>query len=152
MSRPLTLVVPYPLSSNKYWRPVHIGNHITIVPTKEAKQYKAEVARLARAAGMRVPLDGRIAWSIELYPHRPQDWAKRARLAPDTWDDDVRCIDLGNCEKVLADALNGVAWVDDKQIRRTLLERREPDEHGARAVITIGRLQQVAVCLDLFAA
>lgn len=118
----------------------------------EAKEYKAEVAKLAKAAGMTMPLDGRVAWKIELYPQRPQDYAKRARLNPDGWDDDVRCIDLGNCEKVLGDALNGIAWIDDKQIRRTILERKEPDEHGARVVVTIGRLQQIPIAQDLFAA
>ncbi len=29
----IVLKLPYPISSNKYWRPVRIGNHITIVPT-----------------------------------------------------------------------------------------------------------------------
>lgn len=32
----IKLTLPYPISANKYWRPVHVGNHITIVPTKDA--------------------------------------------------------------------------------------------------------------------
>lgn len=138
---PIVLTLPYPISSNRYWRPVRIGQHITIVPTKEAKEYRGEVARIAVASGIRDPLAGRIAMHLQLYPQRPQDWAKRARLAPLTWDDDVRCIDLGNAEKVLSDALNGIAWADDKQHRRILLERMEPDGE-ARVVVTITPLAQ----------
>ena len=135
----IELTLPYPLSSNRYWRPGNIGKHITIVPTKEAKAYKAEVAWRARQAGVHQPLQGRIALHVQLYPQRPQDWARRARLNPQTWDDDVRCIDLGNAEKVLSDALNGVAWLDDKQHRRILLERMEPDGE-ARMVVRIKQL------------
>jgi crossover junction endodeoxyribonuclease RusA len=82
------------------------------------------------------PLQGRVSLHVQLYPQRPQDWARRAKRDPLTWDDDVRCIDLGNAEKVLSDALNGVAWFDDKQHRRILLERMEP-EGDARVVVRI---------------
>jgi len=72
---------------------------------------------------------------VQLYPNRPHDWARRARKEP-TWDDSVMCIDLGNCEKVLSDALNGIAWADDKQLRRIVLERAEPDK-GARLEVAV---------------
>ncbi|MBH1405126.1 RusA family crossover junction endodeoxyribonuclease [Stenotrophomonas maltophilia] len=135
------LTLPYPISSSRYWavrviprKPKPLA--ITYV-TEEAKNYKAAVGLLAKAAGIRAPSTGRVGLYIKLFPHRPQDWAKRARKDPNTWDDTVQCIDLGNCEKVLSDALNGIAWVDDKQIRRTLLERMEPDEKGARLEVAI---------------
>ena len=72
-------------------------------------------------------MTGRIELQLKLYPALPQDWQRRVRCNPRTWDDTVMCIDLGNCEKVLSDALNGVAWKDDKQLRRIVLERAEPD-------------------------
>ncbi|WP_414609352.1 RusA family crossover junction endodeoxyribonuclease [Stenotrophomonas sp. BR163] len=135
------LTLPYPISSNRYWavrviprKPKPLA--ITYV-TEDAKAYKAAVGHLAKAAGIRAPSTGRVGLYIKLFPRRPQDWAKRARKDPYTWDDTVQCIDLGNCEKVLSDALNGIAWVDDKQIRRTLLERMEPDEKGARLEVAI---------------
>ncbi|MBN4999068.1 RusA family crossover junction endodeoxyribonuclease [Stenotrophomonas maltophilia] len=135
------LTLPYPISSNRYWATRVIPKKpkplaITYV-TEDAKAYKAAVGHLAKAAGIRAPSTGRVGLYIKLFPHRPQDWAKRARKDPHTWDDTVQCIDLGNCEKVLSDALNGIAWVDDKQIRRTLLERMEPDEKGARLEVAI---------------
>jgi len=146
---PVTLVLPYPISANRYWRPVRIGKHITIVPTTEAKAYRHEVAVLARKAGVYI-LQGRLALAVQLYPHRPLDWAKRARKDPDYWADTVQCIDLGNCEKVLSDALNLVTWHDDKQLHRITLDRMDPDEHGARVVVTISPITREAIAPGLF--
>lgn len=151
----IALVLPYPISANRYWatrvvpkKPKPIA--VTYV-TPEAVAYKAQVAAIARAAGLRIPLDGRIELGLRLFPQRPQDWAKRAQRAPDTWDDDVRCIDLGNCEKVLSDALNGVAWIDDRQLRRIVQERCEPDG-AARVEVTIAPLCRQRVAPLLFDA
>ena len=133
----ITLTLPYPLSANKYWRPVHIGNHITIVPTKDAKEYKTEVQWRARAAGVRTPIIGRVAIDVKLYPGRPLDYKKRMRDFGAAWDDSVRCIDLDNANKVLLDALKGVAIEDDAWVRKITAERMEPDEGKARVVLTI---------------
>jgi crossover junction endodeoxyribonuclease RusA len=89
-----------------------------------------------KKAGIRTPLSGRVAIGIQLYPKRPQDWEKRARKAPLSWDDDVLCIDLDNANKVLLDALKGIAIDDDKWVRRIVSERMEPDGE-ARVVVTI---------------
>lgn len=136
----ILLTLPYPISANRYWRPVHIGNHITIVPTKEAKQYRIDVARICADAGLGEPLAGRLAVAVRLFPSRPQDWARRARKLGAAWDDDVRCIDLDNANKVLLDALKGIAFEDDKWVRRLQAERMEPDEHGARVIVAIEQL------------
>lgn len=137
----IELTLPYPPSANRYWRSFVPRGHTRAIVTlsDEAKAYKNEVAGMARQAGVHRPLEGRIALHLQLYPKRPQDWAKRVRRDPLTWDDDVLCIDLGNAEKVLSDALNGIAWVDDKQHRRILLERMEPDGE-ARLVVRIEQL------------
>jgi len=140
----LTLICPWPISANKYWRPVHIGKHITIVPTKEAKAYREDIARGARMAGLRTPIAGRVRVAIELYPQRPQDWVNRARLKPFGWDDDVRCIDLDNATKVLFDALKGVAFGDDKFVFEYSAKRMEPDGE-ARVVVRIEPIALPAV-------
>lgn len=151
----ITLTLPYPISANRYWRAVRLGKgptaRMAMVPTKEAIAYKADVGKLAKAAGLRIPLDGRMTLLVRLYPERPQDWAKRAQRDPDTWDDTVRCMDLGNCEKVLSDALNGIAWLDDKQLRRIVLERYEPDDRGARVEIEIDVVRRQSIAPSLFA-
>lgn len=139
------LTLPYPVSSNRYWKAVTIPGRTMMAPSKEAKAYKAEVAKIARAAGLAAPMGCRVEMWIRLYPARPQDWARRARLDPAGWDDDVRCMDLGNCEKVLADALQGIVYVDDKQIWRQHKERMEPDAKGARVELAIRAMPRRAV-------
>ena len=135
----IVLTLPYPISANRYWRPVRIGQHITIVPTKEAKSYRNAVIDIVLAAGIVNPLRGRVAVDVQLYPHRPLDWVKRARKDPITWDDTVQCLDLDNANKVLLDSLKGAAIEDDKWVRRLTSERMEPDG-DARVIVRIEQL------------
>jgi crossover junction endodeoxyribonuclease RusA len=51
----------------------------------------------------------------------------------------VQCLDLDNANKVLLDALKGVAIDDDKWVRRLTAERMEPDGE-ARVVVTVTAL------------
>lgn len=143
----IELTLPYPPSANRYWRTAVVCGRAQTYPSADAKAYKSDVKAAAVRAGVREPITGRIELQVQLYPQRPKDWAKRAKRDPLAWDDDVRCIDLGNCEKVLSDALNGVAWVDDKQHRRIVLDRMEPDGE-ARVVVRIAPI--VAAVGDLF--
>lgn len=141
----ITLTLPYPISANRYWatRTVKVkatGKAMAMTyVTPEAKAFKAEVEQLARAAGVSKPITGRVQLEIKLYPHRPLDWQKRMRQAGAAWDDSVQCIDLGNAEKVLSDALKDVVMDDDKWIRRIVSERMEPDGE-ARVVVTVSAL------------
>lgn len=137
---PVSLVLPYPISANRYWRSFAVGGRAIVTLSPEAKAFRENVQWLAAAAGVRKPLTGRVELTVQLYPKRPLDFAKRARKDPDGWEDSIQCIDLGNCEKVLCDALNGIAWVDDKQIRRMILLRESPDEHGPRCVVTFSEI------------
>ncbi len=132
----IRLTLQYPPSANRYWRHTAPRGRVMSFLSAEAKAYREDVAWRARLAGVQ-PIEGRVALTVRLYPHRPQDWQKRQRQDPETWGDSVRCLDLGNCEKVLSDALNGVAWHDDSQHRRIVLERCDPDEQGARVEIEI---------------
>lgn len=133
---PITLTLPYPLSANRYWRPVKLGKHISIVPTKEAKAFRAEIQALCRAQGVAAPITGRVHIDVKLYPKRPLDWQKRQRQAGAAWDDTVMCIDIDNANKVLLDALKDVAIEDDKWVRKLTAERMEPDGQ-ARVIVTI---------------
>jgi crossover junction endodeoxyribonuclease RusA len=134
--QPITLTLPYPLSANRYWRPVKLGAHISIVPTKEAKAFRADIAARCRSQGVLAPITGRVHVDVKLYPARPQDWQKRMRTDGPTWDDTVRCIDIDNANKVLLDSLKDVAIDDDKWVRKLTAERMEPDGE-ARVVVTI---------------
>src|SRR5690606_14915191 len=87
------------------------------------------------------PIRGRVRIDLKLYPERPQDWQRRQRKEGPAWDDTVRCLDLDNARKVVYDSLKGVVIEDDKWVRKDSGERMEPDEHGARLVITVTALQ-----------
>lgn len=145
----IVLTLPYPISANRYWRPVRIGSHITIVPTKEAKAYRASVGSIAKAAGVCTPIRGRVQVEVQLYPNRPQDWKKRMQKQGAVWDDSVMCIDLDNANKVLLDALKDVAIEDDKWVRRIVAERMEPDGE-ARVVVKITPIAMPAPQTALF--
>lgn len=141
---PLVMRLPYPLSANRYWRPVPIRGkggvliRTMIVPTDEAKAFKEDIGWRVKAYGVRAPLQGRLSVDIRVYPARPQDWAKRTARDPLEWDTDVRCIDIDNARKVFFDAFNGVLWGDDAQVWRDSAERMEP-AGDAQAEVTVSR-------------
>lgn len=111
--------MPYPISANLYWR--HFKGR-TIV-SKEAVAYKARVLSICRMVGVRLIESGPVAVHILLHPRLTKKGvASLTRL------------DLGNTEKVLSDALNGIAWTDDKQLERILLEVADPIDGGGVSI------------------
>ena len=140
----IELTLPYPISANRYWRSFtpRGASRPVVTLSEQALEYKAEVALLIRLAGVLRPVGGRVKVEIELYPHRPQDWAKRSKKDPEAWDDDVMCLDLDNANKVLFDAIKGLAIEDDKWVREIHSRRMEPDGVG-RVVLRITSLATV---------
>lgn len=140
----IELTLPYPISANRYWahrvvKSKETGKWMALTyVTPEAKAYR-EACAWAASRVIKQPFAGRVGVQLELYPQRPQDWARRARLNPTNWDDDVRCIDLGNAEKVMSDALQGIVFTDDKWIWDLHKRRMEPDGE-ARVVVRITQL------------
>lgn len=94
-TRTLSLRLPFPPSANAYWEVV--PNPPRIVVTKEARIYKRA---LALTHGCLTPFDG------------PVRVARFHVFAPN-----MRC-DLDNCFKVTFDALEGLAWLNDNQVKR----------------------------------
>lgn len=128
----LTLKLPYPVSANRYWatRVITPKGHTRAMAmtyvTKEAQAFKDTVGWLAKAAGVRAPMPGRVAIDYILHPKLPQDWAGRARKDPAGWDDTVMCVDLDNAQKVLIDALKDIVIMDDKWVREITARRGLP--------------------------
>jgi crossover junction endodeoxyribonuclease RusA len=143
----IELTLPYPISANRYWASRVIKSKATgkwmamTYVTPEAAEYRKAVARIATAAGIAKPFDWRVSVELDLYPHRPLDWARRARKSPATWDDDVQCIDLGNAEKVLSDALQGIVFADDRWIWDLHKRRMEPDGES-RVIVRVTPMVQ----------
>lgn len=143
----ITLTLPYPISANRYWqtRVIRVGaqSRAMTYVSAEAKAFKEQVGWLAKQAGVRAPITGRVAISYILHPHCPQDAHRRMKRDPYGWDDTVQCIDLDNAQKVLLDALKGVAIEDDKWVRRISAARGMPVD-GGRLVVTITPLAVAA--------
>ena len=59
----IRLVLPYPISANRYWRPLPVAGRNIFVPSKEAKAYKAAVQSAAIDAGIHAPIVGRVIYA-----------------------------------------------------------------------------------------
>jgi len=115
---PQVITLPFPTSANRYWR--HFRGHP--VRSDEADQYKEKVALYCRAQGIEpIPRDVNL-W---LYFYR----FNAAR-------------DLDNSQKVLLDALQGFAYINDNNISE-IRAMRDYDSKAPRVHIlvwgTIGR-------------
>lgn len=108
----MTVTLPYPPSVNALYA-TYGGRRLI---STEGRNYKRTASMMALAAGIR-PLSGDVTLTIMLY--RPM---KRG--------------DASNRIKALEDSLSGVAYHDDAQVRRLVVERFE-DKANPRAVVTI---------------
>jgi crossover junction endodeoxyribonuclease RusA len=140
----ITLTLPYPPSANRYWRtrvvtPRGGEPFVSTYVSSDAKAFKDAAGWMAKKAGVRSPLAGRIEIAFSLHPKLPQDWRLRARKDPDGWDDTVQCMDLDNANKVLLDALKGIVFEDDRWVRKITATRGEPLP-DACLVVTVTQL------------
>lgn len=122
------ILLPYPPSTNRYWRSFR-GR---MVRSKVATDYKDEVRARAIEAGIEL-LDGCVAVNMELCPALPKDWRKRLAKDP-AWALSVRRIDLDNAQKVALDALQGVAYENDRQVTMLSISLGTPVEGGGLLV------------------
>lgn len=106
----MRLMLPYPISANRYWRSFVPRGHVRAIVTvsDEAKAYKSRVAWEAKVAGVKM-LTVPVSLVFRLVP------ANRV------------CMDIDNALKVSIDALKGIAYTDDALVRRIVAERMEPD-------------------------
>jgi crossover junction endodeoxyribonuclease RusA len=128
------LLLPYPVSANRYWRSFAYLDRTTkkprsvTVPSDEAKAFKQEVGWRAKAAGFKEPTTKPIEIaSITLCPRTKKDGTASATV-----------LDLGNCWKVVEDALQGIVYVNDRQIKRIAnVEYGAPSDDGALIIEVI---------------
>ena len=107
----LRLELPWPPSSNRYWR---ASKGRGLVPSDEAIAYKRRVAFLApKLLTFKGPV------RVEVRAFRPRAIG-----------------DLDNVLKVLFDALSGVIWLDDEQVQE-LAARRFDDPQRPRVEIEV---------------
>lgn len=123
------LKLPYPVSANRYWR---IWRN-KAVRSAEAAAYKEIVRRIAQEAGV-MPFEGSVAVCLRLIPKANKDGSVNKTV-----------IDLDNALKVTLDALQGIAYHNDKQVRRIAAEYgSEPVAGGGLAV----EIEELEECLN----
>lgn len=117
----IELHLPWPPSVNSYWRHITSGKLAgRVLISEKGRAYRTSV-RVARLDQLRIggplPLAGRLSVSIDAYPP------------------DRRWRDLDNLPKAVLDGLTHAGlWLDDSQIDRLLIERREPLVGGGLTV------------------
>lgn len=101
----------------------------------ETRNYEALLRLHAQQAmAGRAPLDGPVILEIvALYPI-PASWSKRKRAAALCGEQPLVKPDLDNIAK-MADALNGVVWVDDAQVVRLIAEKRYSEQPGIQWIV-----------------
>lgn len=113
-------------------------------PDEKTLRFEERVRNCARAAGVRIANDGALEllvvayWPMTGTPLKRGTRPGRAKTSRP---------DADNVAKAVADALNGVAWKDDAQVARLVVEKRhcaQDDAEGARVVVTIKPLDEAA--------
>lgn len=92
-----------------------VTKHGTYTPPK-TRAKETEIGWLAKATGCS-PICGPCALSVRITVEPPKSWTRKRRA--DAYNQMIFPTskpDLDNCVKLICDALNGVAWLDDSQI------------------------------------
>mgnify|MGYP000857393862 FL=1 len=110
--------LPYPPSTNRMWRNYR-GRQVL---SAEGRAYKANVGWLAKAAGAKV-VEHDVALIVTLHPRTNLDGTASAVV-----------LDLSNSIKLAEDALQGIAYANDKQIKRLSAAYGNPMKDGGLTV------------------
>ena len=109
----MIVTLPYPPSANRYLR--HTGRTYR---TKEAESYRALAGYMAKQSGTTV-IRGPVEVVVTLHPKLT---AKGKASGT--------CLDLDNCIKVAIDALQGIAFENDRQVKRIVMAYGEAVKDG----------------------
>lgn len=117
------LTLTYPVALNRAYR----NFRGRIVMSAEGRAWKQEASWKAKAAGIK-PIKGDVWVSMTLHPKTTKTGAASKTR-----------IDLDSIFKLALDALNGVAYQDDKQVCRIVAEIGEPMNGGGLSIM-VGKL------------
>jgi Holliday junction resolvase RusA-like endonuclease len=114
------------------------GNYIAHYTPEKTVNYENLVKMVAMQdmKGKQL-IAGPISMVISLFFQIPESWSNKKRLS--ALNGTVRPTvkpDLDNCCKVVADALNGVVWHDDKQVVEVVVKKFYSDRPRANVSIT----------------
>jgi crossover junction endodeoxyribonuclease RusA len=114
-----SLSLPYPPSTNRL---IRIGSG-RAYQSPEARYWKIKAAWKAKQEGATIS-DKPMSLTIMLHPRAKKDGSPSKSR-----------IDIDNSIKAVCDALNGVAWHDDRQVVRVVAEVSDPLPDGGLTVL-----------------
>lgn len=118
-------------------RPQFFGGH-AVTPAKTRKAEERTAEEWIRQAGA-VPLIGSVKMDIAFFLETPKSWSRKQQAAANRREiRPVKRPDLDNLIKLIQDALNGIAYHDDKQIQE--ITARKYYSAKPRTVITVSDL------------
>lgn len=101
--RTMSFTFPMPPTTNDMFIPIMFKGRATLVPSKQAKEYKVNVAELAEQQGAFL-MSGTIRFTMHVF--------RKTRRG-----------DVSNRIKIVEDALTGIAYYDDEQVAEIHLYR-----------------------------
>lgn len=107
------------------------GKPIVYTPSK-TRGFEAKVAAMAQQH-FKQPLKGPISVSLTFLLPRPKTLMRRKD--PDGEIPHISRPDLENLEKSILDGLNGIAFLDDRQVYRKHSEKMYHDKEGSPKII-----------------
>lgn len=111
------------------------GKFARMYDTEKNTDNKLHVAMIAaKAMGKQSLIEDAVEVNLWVYIEKPKS---KQRKNSDPYPMPTAKPDLDNCVKLIFDALNGIAWVDDKQVCTLTCGKRWADERGARTVVEI---------------
>lgn len=119
----IELKLPYPVSANRYWRTAVVNGRARTYRSKDANDYRCAAQWIAKEKRVK-PHDGDYKIILRVHP----------RLTVSKTASKV-CVDLDNALKVALDALQGVLYHDDKQVKELSVSYGQPITGGALTVI-----------------
>ena len=114
----IELLLPYPPSANRNWRSAR-GRQVL---SPESKAFKATVMYISKIERVKCTLKP-VCVEIELHPKTKKNGGASKTV-----------LDLDNCMKATLDALQGVAYENDRQIQEIHLKYGEPIAMGGVSI------------------
>lgn len=113
----IIIQLPLPPSTNRYYR--RAGNKIIL--SKEGRDYKKLAALIGKEMRIK-PIAGKVLLNVSIYPRKGPGGQR----------------DLDNSIKPVCDALQGVAYQNDKQIKMINIKEWKPWAKGAVKIEVFG--------------
>lgn len=128
MKRRIWFSVPGQPIGKARGRFVRRGNHVGVYTPAKTEQYQRMVSLIARNSYGLEPITGAVAVHFAYFFPIPKSYSrKKAQLAMDNQIVPVVKPDWDNLGKLTSDALNGICYLDDKQIVSATIQKYYSD-------------------------